>query len=402
MGNIAEMFSADQEKYAVTVVCQRTSLDEPDCEQYKNQDLIRVSSKQDRKRLRIDREIRETTGVNNFFFRLMLRKFQIVSAARIILAKDSADRRKVNYYLQALNRLNFSVDAIIPTCLPFETVLAAIGYKEIHQDVKVFPILFDQFSFNSTLHRTMLNKRMKMSENLLLEEKMITDSTHVYAMQTWKDHLLKSFSGFKDHITYAEHPLLVENNCLTEICHKNQISIVYTGVIDFHIRPMSIVATIIEEYLEKCKLSVRFHFYVRGNECSLIKKLENRYPNNIVNHGSVPEKEAKAAIANANMLLSLGNTEANQFPSKIFDYISCGIPIIHFYILENDPVINILKKYPLAICLSQNKMERKDVLSSFSQFVVDFKDKRIPFEDITAVFPEATPTFITGDILNRL
>jgi hypothetical protein len=39
--------------------------------------------------------------------------------------------------------------------------------------------------------------------------------------------------------------------------------------------------------------------------------------------------------------------------SKIFEYISCGKPIVHFYTANNDAKLKILKEYPLALCLSK-------------------------------------------------
>ena len=48
-----------------------------------------------------------------------------------------------------------------------------------------------------------------------------------------------------------------------------------------------------------------------------------------------------------------GNKVDNQVPSKIFDYISLGKPIINVYTSEKDPALEYLKQYPLALNISE-------------------------------------------------
>ena len=53
-------------------------------------------------------------------------------------------------------------------------------------------------------------------------------------------------------------------------------------------------------------------------------------------------------------LLSIGNKNPSQLPSKVIEYISTGKPVIHFAEIENDPVIEISKRYSNLIVISKS------------------------------------------------
>ena len=52
-------------------------------------------------------------------------------------------------------------------------------------------------------------------------------------------------------------------------------------------------------------------------------------------------------------LLSIGNLNPSQLPSKVIEYISTGKPVIHFAEIANDPVIKISEKFENLIIVTK-------------------------------------------------
>ena len=73
-------------------------------------------------------------------------------------------------------------------------------------------------------------------------------------------------------------------------------------------------------------------------------------------------------------LLSIGNKNPSQLPSKVIEYISTGKPVIHFAEIENDPVIEISKRYSnlIVIYKSSDKDQFIDQLNNLTNNIDKF------------------------------
>ena len=120
----------------------------------------------------------------------------------------------------------------------------------------------------------------------------------------------------------------------------------------------------------------------KNNEISFYYKTTNKMNDKIINfnneHDNIfilnrnkEKKECNDAINDADMLLNIGNKVTNQTPSKIFEYISMGKPIINFYEDEKDTSYNVLKKYEMACNYNVNK-DKIDKLKKFIKNVEKF------------------------------
>ena len=66
-------------------------------------------------------------------------------------------------------------------------------------------------------------------------------------------------------------------------------------------------------------------------------------------------------------LLSIGNLNTTQIPSKVIEYISTGKPVIHFSEIENDPVKNIAKNFNNLFILSE-ETSKKDFFNQLNEY----------------------------------
>lgn len=107
--------------------------------------------------------------------------------------------------------------------------------------------------------------------------------------------------------------------------------------------------------------------------------------------GPVPPPQAAAALAGADVLLSLGNGVDNQVPSKLFDYLASGKPILHLAKLQTDPCLAYLEKWPLACIVQESEGITPQVLTRVHAFLREKGRLSLPFAESARLYPENTP-----------
>ena len=116
-----------------------------------------------------------------------------------------------------------------------------------------------------------------------------------------------------------------------------------------------------------CKdLEIDFHHYWYTNNES--KKYFISYLNNKQHtfNNLVPRTEAIDLMINSmHILLSIGNTNTYQLPSKVIEYISLGKPVLHFAEISNDPMYKFENLFSNLKIINRNT--QKDDLHKFLQ-----------------------------------
>ena len=59
-------------------------------------------------------------------------------------------------------------------------------------------------------------------------------------------------------------------------------------------------------------------------------------------------------VNSTHCLLSIGNKNPNQIPSKVVEYLATGKPIIHFTEIDNDPVIELSNQFDNLITINKS------------------------------------------------
>ena len=92
------------------------------------------------------------------------------------------------------------------------------------------------------------------------------------------------------------------------------------------------------------------------------------------------------------VLINIGNSVDNQIPSKIFEYISTGKPIINVYKTPACPTLRYLTRYPLALNLFEEDVSKdlSGTASAVRAFCLENRGKRVPAEIIRETFEENT------------
>ncbi len=392
--NVAEELIRKNNK--VIVICMKSCTDQIMREEYRGQTIVRVSHFWWDIRLALNDKIRMSHGIKKKISRALLRIVQLKEYLQIVISKASLNKSWIDAYKKALKDIDSPIKVIIPFCFPMEAVVAAMDYKSACKHVKLIPYLFDQFAESSTLHRNKLNKRLKKSANIDIERTMLGLSEKVLAIHTHKKHILRYMTDHLDKIVYVEHPLIV--NKYKEIKPNNNdcCSLIYAGNLFKHYIEPTYMLKLLHKINDKfCYI---LNLYGGGNCSDIIEKYRKVMPDKIYNNGYVKQNIIQQKVGQADIMISIAEVRGIQISSKIFEYVSAGKPIVHFYNADDDINVAVLKDYPLCLCLKQDYNLIEENADKLVQFCSENKGKKLDFSLIKKLYYHATPEFITQQI----
>lgn len=144
------------------------------------------------------------------------------------------------------------------------------------------------------------------------------------------------------------------------------------------------------------------HFPPESPVGRLRAEAEARLGKRLAIHGPVPPAEARRLVAGADILLSLGNTVANQLPSKVFEYCGAGLPVLHLAERPDDAALPYFARWPLACAVQRSEGLGPAVLARVRSFLHKNAGRRLPFAEAERLFAENTPAAVAARLLALL
>jgi hypothetical protein len=315
----------------------------------------------------------------------------------VFCSKLMINKKLISCYSKAVNQLKSSdaIDCIIGCAFPFESIIAVRNFCNDNKSVKGIAYLFDPFAENKLIYRTSNNYHKKYKYNLNLEKEVLQNLDLVIAMHIWERHLACYYSDC-NNIEIAEHPLLLINNDIRQGKYEGR-RIMYAGALNAKVRNPLYAFSLIDKLL-KSSDNLEFNFYT-SDYLNDLDSLEHKYPARFHNHGRKSIEEIHIAEYSNDIMLSIGNSSnTSQTPSKVFEYMSTGNPIIHIAKYKEDPCISVLNKYRQSLILYENvEYDINDILLEIS--------KLSPYTDrsqLSQLFEDATPEFVAKKITQLL
>jgi len=383
--NIAKEMS---NQYNVTVITLDGDKEEGETEVIDNHSVKRGYISTFFQRKKCTGKVSNSNKVKSIFNKVEMLFIRAKSYLKANISRVNINQEIVECYLKHMNGID--IDVIIPVCLPFESVVAACNYKEKNSQVMILPFLFDRFTNNKSLHRNAINRKLKRKAHLLLEKNMIISADHIFAMHQLKANFENMFPQDIKSFSFIEHPLLCNINLPNPTCRDNITRLIYAGALYKKYRSPNYALKI----FELIKGDFILDFYSAGNCEDVIDEYSKMKNSKIRSHGYVSVEELEIAYANTDILISIGNFRSHNMASKIFEYMSIGKPIIHFYEIDQDPVLNVLDKYPLALLIKQDEKNIYENAKKIQKFIEENKEKQIEYKKIAEVFNDATPNTV--------
>lgn len=263
---------------------------------------------------------------------------------------------------------NYNIDVVVCVHLPIESIVAGSVLKKRFPNVRFVAYMLDSLS-GGFLPRH-LPSNYCISRKLKWENHFLNSFDNVVLMLSSKTHHIKhsqSQSWYQKAI-YLDIPLFVPKQ--TESPQKNtnkttNKTIAYVGTISKGVRTPYHFLSVINHI----DLNVSIHIAGK-NDCNDMNEYITSPYLQLFEYGMISHNDAEKLIVNSDFLLNLGNINPNLVPSKIFEYMSVGKPIISTYCSDRDSCLPYLKKYPIVFLLDERKAnyeEQADKLNSFLQ-----------------------------------
>lgn len=303
-----------------------------------------------------------------------------------------------SYKKELINILNDNpYSTVVSTFTPIEAEVAVIAVKGLYHNIKTVFYSTDTLS-NELSNAGVMSSNMRKRYGLRWEKKIFELYDLLLIMECHKNHYMQPlFNDYFDKMKVVNFPLLNKfEKSISNTIEKDdgKCLIVYTGALYRQLRNPSYTCDLLKELNEETDIEVRF---LGGGDCGeIISKYDNLTKGHIKHLGLQSHDIAAEYISNADVLLSIGNKESPMMPSKIYEYMSTGKPIIHIYSWDKDPCLAPLERYNNALLI-------KETGDYSMQNIVSFiKNRRVlDYSIIAELFKTSTPSY-TADIIENL
>ena len=264
------------------------------------------------------------------------------------------------------NNISKDYDVIISVSLPFSS---HIGAYLINKKAKKHWIMDIGDPFSLKIDAPENNRFLYSGLNKRYEKKFYSLADNI--LFTHQDALNnhKQFFDIPSDKLFVANPISnfdkgLFDNALSYDYSSRPIKISYFGIFTKGVRSPA-------SFLELVKKNNEFEFswYVNEDSKKIIKSCDINDDKHLFYSQVSREDAQKLMVNSAHCLLSIGNKNPNQIPSKVVEYIATGKPIIHFTEIDNDPVIKLSHEFDNLITL--NKSVEQDNLSLLIEEMVN-------------------------------
>lgn len=150
-------------------------------------------------------------------------------------------------------------------------------------------------------------------------------------------------------------------------------------------------------------LDERFVITFMGRECEkLTERFDIQTKAEVITLPQQPYEVALQAMADADVMINIGNSVPVHMPSKTLEYINTGKPFVNFYKMDDCPTLYYTKRYPLCLNMSEKDTNLDAAARRFIDFCVENKGKTVDRDYIEREYEDCTPQYIAQKILDAL
>lgn len=297
----------------------------------------------------------------------------------------------IRLYSRAARKLQLEIgfDLVVSEHHGLSTLLTGCQMMKEFPSVKHVAILWDPLKGQMAtvkLPTSFTDKRIGMVEVFVAKYTTLQIST--LSMKAYHE---EHGDIAADHRFYLDIPSVLkpEDEVPTDklkLIKKGAINIVFSGLLSEYYRD----ARPIIRLLNQCDKAEQLNlvFFGRGEKEAVEIEAKN-FKGTIIYHDYIPLSELHTMYRHADYLLNVSHINANMVPSKIFEYMSYGKPIISTYVTDGDAAQRYVSRYPEGICIDLKKPVERNVV-----VLNDFMRREhnsVEFEWVKEEFKDNTP-----------
>ena len=247
-------------------------------------------------------------------------------------------------------KIDIDYDLIISVSLPFSSHVAAYIINR-DKNKKWIMDIGDPFSLKNNAFEN--NRYLYKSLNYYFENKFYKKAHQVVFTHQESANEHKKFFNIPENKVIIGNPISSFSQSLFQksISYNYEtkpISVGYFGVLTKGVRSPKEVLKFFH------KTDFELHWYTNPDSIEMIKqnKIDQKYNKffDMVTRNEALEK----MVDSLHCLLSIGNLNPAQLPSKVIEYISTGKPVLHFVEIQDDPVLKIADEFNNLILINKN------------------------------------------------
>lgn len=376
--------------HAVTVISNQNM----GCTPYKIEEDIPVYRVKQRLYLRLKERADALSPAKPVCGWLMLLVANVVNKLQLIATVLSwpvisrrTNRRFENMAKKLQKENNY--DVVISVYTPIEALLAGYAVKKEYPQVKFVPYFLD--SLSGGYGPKFFSEEQTRNRGLKIENKVFEAADAIVLMKSSEEHQKKYNHPFCKKMVFLDIPMLVkpkDTNLLNDASINTAgCKLLFVGSIAKNIRPPR---TLINALACVDREDILCEFVGNIDCIEEFSALKEKMGERLIFSGFMDHDKLMEKIAEANILINIGNRVSTMVPSKIFEYMSFTKPIISTYDIENEPSTKYLRAYPAALLLSGCVDPEKNA-ACISDFIDRIGSMTIDFNSIEKQFYLNTP-----------
>ncbi|NQV51351.1 MAG: hypothetical protein HQ507_12695 [Candidatus Marinimicrobia bacterium] len=306
------------------------------------------------------------------------------------------------YYSKAYKQLeknnaHENIDTLLTINSPFPAHLAGLKFKRKYPHVRWLTFTIDPFTRASDFSNRWLFRSLKTRIDTAEEKGVFKTADLNFVSEEVYETDTELFAEVVDKVIPIPYLLQrAEPAGGASRFAKEKINLIYTGRFYRSIRN--------PEYFLKifCLMEnpdITLHLFTFSDCDDLIDKYVNQSSGRIIRHVPVTPDQIPDILNWANILVSVGNSTTSFKPSKLFEYLATGKPILH--INQSNQHDEVLEKYPLSLQVYPGKISEIDAAVKMQQFCKAHADEQFPWETVNHIFSHHSLENIRNTILSN-
>ena len=299
------------------------------------------------KNLRIQSNIKQDSSYKNYLYKLLKKIYRF-------FYKFFAWPDYTMFWIFSIwknrKKIDIDYDLIISVSLPFSSHIAAYIINK-DKNKKWIMDIGDPFSLKTNAFEN--NRYLYKSLNYYFENKFYKKAHQVvFTHQESADEHKIFFNMPENKVTIGSPISTFSQELFQKSVSFNYeakpITIGYFGVLTKGVRSPSQVLKFFQQ------TDFVLHWYTNSDSKEMIKQNKIDFNRNKLFDMVTRNEALEKMVTSLHCLLSIGNLNPAQLPSKIIEYISTGKPVLHFVEIKDDPVLEIAKEFSNLIVIDKN------------------------------------------------
>ena len=299
------------------------------------------------KNLRIQSNIKQDSSYKNYLYKIIKKIYRF-------FYKFFAWPDYTMFWIFSIwknrKKIDIDYDLIISVSLPFSSHVAAYIINK-DKNKKWIMDIGDPFSLKTNAFEN--NRYLYKSLNYYFENKFYKKAHQVvFTHQESADEHKLFFNMPENKVTIGSPISTFSQELFQKSVSFNYeakpITIGYFGVLTKGVRSPSQVLKFFQQ------TDFVLHWYTNSDSKEMIKQNKIDFNRNKLFDMVTRNEALEKMVTSLHCLLSIGNLNPAQLPSKIIEYISTGKPVLHFVEIKDDPVLEIAKEFSNLIVIDKN------------------------------------------------